>query len=102
MRITRLAIISTAHLPEVERDRVDALITSAPRGPDGRVVVDHPGVSLEPTTYGFLAYADEPGCEDLPTLDRLLKAAVRDRGTNWVLFDRDEPAHPDLDIFAEA
>ena len=98
VRLLRVPVISTLHLPATEREKIEQLIRSARRDDTGRIMIEHPGVSIEPFAFGFLAYAGDARCSDLPALEALLKRMARDHGAGWVLFDDDEPPVSDLEI----
>ncbi|QJU58466.1 hypothetical protein HL653_12435 [Sphingomonas sp. AP4-R1] len=106
MRHATLFACSTAHLPVAERRHIDHLITTAPRGADGRVEVGHPDLVIEPYAYGFFVHTCVVACggeapDISPEFWAILRAAF-DRDASWVLFDRDEPAWSQLPTFADA
>lgn len=106
MRRSHICICSTAHLPADERADIDALIAGSPRR-RGRVVVDHPDLSIEPHQYGFsvhLGFFDDllerPDTLS-PDLWRLL-ACARDSGASWISFDCDEPPSSKFPTFEDS
>ncbi|QUT07585.1 hypothetical protein KFK14_09405 [Sphingobium phenoxybenzoativorans] len=104
MRRTSLHIYSTVHLPEAEREAIDALILTAPRDVGGRLVVEHLDLVIEPYQFGFFVHTGV--CEDeaerpesiSPEFWAILRAAAM-AGAAWMLFDRDEPPTQGLPMF---
>jgi hypothetical protein len=99
MRISGLAVLSTAHMPAVERDAIESLIAAAPIVA-GRQAIDYHGIAVEVHRYGFflntgLVVEDERPDEVSVTLWHILNEAEH-QGCDWVLFDRDEPTSPSL------
>lgn len=105
MRRFPVCACSTAHLPLAERDTIDGLIRNAPRR-CGRIIVDHPLLSIEPHQYGFWIHLglldDWPERPDelSPELWALLTDA-RKTGASWISFDRDEPPCDRFTVFPE-
>jgi hypothetical protein len=103
MRRFPVCACSTAHLPFAERDTIDGLIRLAPRN-GGRVIVDHPLLSIEPHQYGFWIHLglldDWPERPDAlsPEIWALLTHA-RKTGANWISFDHDEPPCDRFPVF---
>lgn len=101
---TSLHICSTAHIPADERDAIDRLIVDAPRNAGGRLIVQHPGLVIEPYQFGFFVHTglaeDDPERPNSvsPELWAILCAAAK-AGSSWVLFDCDEPPAPGLRVF---
>ncbi|MGI4877619.1 MAG: hypothetical protein ACRYG4_09055 [Janthinobacterium lividum] len=90
MRITGLANISTAAIPEYELVAIETLL-----GHDPRLPIDFHGIPVVGRPYGFLAHTcmvlDDDKPEAVSTaLWEVLSDAER-AGCDWVLFDRDEP-----------
>lgn len=83
-----LAVISTAHLPEVEAKRIPTAI-------ERRLVGGITGMSRE---EGFLIYTKQVIDNDLPHLNYIL-GFLRATGFVWVLFDCDAEAIEDLEVF---
>ncbi|MDE1917621.1 MAG: hypothetical protein KGJ57_18420 [Sphingomonadales bacterium] len=52
MRLSKTCVCSTAHLTAYERAAFDKLIASSPQR-DGRILVDHVSLSVEPHQFGF-------------------------------------------------
>lgn len=104
MRRFPVCACSTAHLPRAEHDAIDLLIRHAPRR-SGRIIVDHPILSIEAHQYGFwvhLGFMDDwPERPDglSPEFWALL-ADARKAGANWLSFDRDEPPSDRFPVFA--
>ncbi|MDE0948094.1 MAG: hypothetical protein OSA39_14815 [Sphingobium sp.] len=104
MRRFPVCACSTAHLPRAENDAIDRLIQHAPRR-SGRIIVDHPILSIEAHQYGFwvhLGFIDDwPDRPDglSPEFWALL-SDVRKAGANWLSFDRDEPPSDRFPVFA--
>ena len=104
MRRFPVCACSTAHLPRAENDAIDRLIQYAPRR-SGRIIVDHPILSIEAHQYGFwvhLGFMDDwPERPDAlsPEFWALL-ADARKAGANWLSFDRDEPPSDRFPVFA--
>ncbi|WP_052192368.1 DUF5983 family protein [Sphingomonas sp. Ant H11] len=105
MRRLHICICSTAHLPADERAEIDALIARSPRR-RGRVIVDHPDLSIEPHQYGFsvhLGFLDTPFERPdtlSPDLWGLL-ASAHDSGASWISFDCDEPPSSKFPTFED-
>ncbi|OAN58669.1 DUF5983 family protein [Sphingobium sp. TCM1] len=105
MRRFPVCACSTAHLPLAERDTIEGLIRNAPRK-GGRIMVDHPLLSIEPHQYGFWIHLglldDWPERPDelSPEIWALLTHA-RKTGANWIGFDRDEPPCERFPVFPE-
>ncbi|MFZ4748623.1 MAG: hypothetical protein ACOYLK_17350 [Sphingomonas sp.] len=102
MRISGLAVLSTAHMPAAERDTIEVLIAAAPVI-DGRQTIAFHGIEVETHSFGFflntgLVVEDERPSEVSATLWHILNEAER-QGCDWVLFDRDEPTSPALPLF---
>jgi hypothetical protein len=102
MRISRLAVLSTAHMLTAERGVIEALIAGAPVI-DGRQTIAFHGIAVETHRFGFflntgLVVEDERPTEVSDTLWHILNEAER-QGCDLVLFDRDEPPSPDWQIF---
>lgn len=102
MRISGLAVLSTAHMPTAERGAIEVLIAAAPLV-DGRQTVAFHGIAVEPHNFGFflntgLVVEDERPAEVSDTLWHILNEAER-QGCDWVLLDRDEPPSPNWRIF---
>ena len=103
MRRTTMFVCATAHLPEGERTQIDALIDDAERRADGRLVVDHPTLAIEPHSLGFFVATAVTGLAERPrsispVLWDLLGIAHR-IGAEWVLFDHEETPNPYLPVF---
>lgn len=105
MRQSALYVCSTIHLPVDERRHIDQLIAASPRGPDGRVSVDHPDLVIEPYAYGFFVHTSIVGCGgEAPDISPELWTILVDAfegDASWVLFDRDEPAVTYLPVFPD-
>ncbi|MDE8652146.1 hypothetical protein [Novosphingobium album (ex Liu et al. 2023)] len=94
---------STAHLPLAEREAIDLLIRTATQR-QGRIVIEHPSLSIEAHQYGFAVHlglfddlSDRP--DDIsPELWTLMNHARR-MGANWLWFDRDERPSPAFPVF---
>ena len=102
MRISGLAVLSTAHMPTAERGAIEALIAAVPLV-DGRQTIAFHGIAVEPHSFGFilntgLVVEDECPSEVSGALWHILNEAER-QGCDWVLFDRDEPRSPGLPLF---
>ena len=102
MRISGLAVLSTAHMAFEERSAIEALIAAATIV-DGRHTIAFHGIAVEPHSFGFflntgLVVEDKRPDEVSDTLWHILNAAER-QGCDWVLFDRDEPTSPGLPLF---
>lgn len=102
MRISGLAVLSTAHMPSAERGAIESLIAAAAII-DGRQTIAFHGIAVEPHSFGFflntgLVVEDERPDEVSDTLWHILGEAER-QGCDWVLFDRDEPTSPDYPLF---
>ncbi|GBH32844.1 DUF5983 family protein [Sphingobium xenophagum] len=104
MRRFPVCACSTAHLPRAEHDAIDLLIRHAPRR-SGRIIVDHPILTIEAHQYGFWVHLGF--MDDWPERpDRLspefwaLLADARKAGANWLSFDRDEPPSDRFPVFA--
>ncbi|SER15398.1 DUF5983 family protein [Sphingobium sp. YR768] len=106
MRRFPVCACSTAHLPPSEQDAIDRLIRDAPRS-DGRIIVDHPILSIEAHQYGFWVHLglfdDWPERPDelSPEFWALL-ADARNTGATWLSFDRDEPPSDRFPVFVAA
>ena len=96
MRRSAMFTLSTMHIPLAERQKIEKLISAAPRDDDGRLHVAHDDLVIEPHFYGFFVHCGIAACQaadppDIsPQLWALLSAANAD-GASWLLFDRDEP-----------
>lgn len=105
MRLAYHCILSTGHLPAAERDAFDLLIAAAPRRA-GRLIIDHPVLTIEAHRYGFAVHLglleDHPERpeEVSPVLWEMQQRAAS-LGADWLWFDRDEPPRSDLPIFAD-
>ena len=102
MRISGLAVLSTAHMPPADRGAVEALIAAAAII-DGRQTIAFHGIAVETHSFGFflntgLVVEDKRPDEVSDTLWHILNEAER-QGCDWVLFDRDEPTSPDYPLF---
>lgn len=102
MRISGLAVLSTAHMASEERSAIEALI-AATTIVDGRQTIAFHGIAVEPHSFGFflntgLVVEDDRPDEVSDTLWHILGEAER-QGCDWVLFDRDEPTSPDFPLF---
>ena len=102
MRISGLAVLSTAHMASAEREAIEALIAAAPLV-NGRQTIAFHGILVETHSFGFflntgLVVEDERPGEVSETLWDILNEAER-QGCDWVLFDRDEPPSPDWPRF---
>lgn len=105
MRRIYMCVCSTAHLPADDRDAIEALIARAPRR-RGRLVVEHPDLSIEAHQYGFAAHLgifddhiERPESVS-PEFWRLLEHAHRS-GARWIWFDCDEPPTDGLPVFED-
>ncbi|WP_454883040.1 DUF5983 family protein [Sphingomonas oryzagri] len=103
MRRVPVCACSTSHLPIADREAIDQLIQSAPIR-DGRILIDHPTLSIEPRRSGFSVHLglfdDHPGRPDdvsSPTWALMLHA--RREGAAWLVFDADEPVSNLLPIY---
>lgn len=103
MRRFTVCACSTEHLPPDEYHAIDQLIRDAPRH-HGRIIIDHPILSIEAHQYGFWAHLgfldDWPERPDelSPQFWALLVGA-RKAGASWISFDRDEPPSDRLPAF---
>ena len=102
MRISGLAVLSTAHMASAERGAIEALIAAAAIV-DGRQTIAFHGIVVETHSFGFflhtgLVVEDERPDEVSDTLWHILEVAEH-QGCDWVLFDRDEPPSPDWPVF---
>lgn len=104
MRRGYIFVCSTAHIPEAERNALDRLIAGSPRNDEGRVIVEHLDLVIEPHQYGFFVHAgvarenSERPDSVSPELWTILHVCAT-AGGNWVLFDRDEPTTTLFPIF---
>ena len=104
MRRFPVCACSTAHLPCAEHDAIDRLIRHAPRR-SGRIIVDHPILSIEAQQYGFwvhLGFMDDwtERPDALSPEFWALLVDARKGGANWLSFDRDESPSDRFPVFA--
>ncbi|BAK66607.1 hypothetical protein SLG_19320 [Sphingobium sp. SYK-6] len=105
MRRFPVCACSTVHLPLAERNTIEALILAA-HIHSGRIIIDHPILSIEPHQYGYWIHLglldDWPERPDTlsPEIWALLTHA-RKTGATWISFDRDEPPCDRFPVFPE-
>lgn len=103
MRRVPVCACSTSHLPIADREAIDQLIQSAPIR-DGRILIDHPTLSIEPRRSGFSVHLglfdDHPGRpDDVSSPMWALMLHARREGAAWLVFDADEPVSNLLPIY---
>lgn len=102
MRITGLAVVSTAHLPPSDLAAIEALL-ALPVDDRGRRSLELHGIAVEAHACGFfldtVAVLEDERAPEVSTHLWAILAAAEHAGCDWVLFDRDEPVDPDLPRF---
>lgn len=103
MRISGLAVLSPVHLPRSDLNAIKALLL-LPLDDDGRRHLEHYGMIVEVHAFGYFLHTgvvvdDERPSEISEPLWSILSNAEQ-RGCDWVLIDRDEPADKSLPRFS--
>lgn len=104
MRITGLAVVSTAHVPKSDLAAIEALL-ALPVDDSGRRCLELHGIAVEAHAAGFfldtVAVLEDERAPEVSTALWAILSNAEHAGCDWVLFDRDEPTDAPLPRFAD-